>query len=216
MPNIDVTNIPSARVPVIDPSTGVASREWYRYFYNLFQLVGAGGNPTSLEDVQLGPPQMSDFFNNSSDSDIGSLNPSSYPQLLQQNDFETAPSIQLGTIASYNLETGLWIPELSSDATPPTLTYSQQFGSYTKIGSSVWITCNITANITVAGTGNPTVTGFPFSANSNCANGPSFGITDLLATIGPSNYINSNILIMNSSIYNVANASLSFGIQYEI
>jgi hypothetical protein len=31
------------------------SREWYRFFLNLFNLTGDGNNPTSLEDLQLGP-----------------------------------------------------------------------------------------------------------------------------------------------------------------
>ena len=32
------------------------SREWYRFFLNLFNLVGGGGNQTSLDDLQIGPP----------------------------------------------------------------------------------------------------------------------------------------------------------------
>ena len=58
MPNyIDVTQIPSSRVPFIDPRTGLISREWYLYLFNLYNLTGAGRNPISLTDVQLGPPE---------------------------------------------------------------------------------------------------------------------------------------------------------------
>jgi len=32
------------------------SREWYRFFLNLFNLAGGGGNQTSLDDLQIGPP----------------------------------------------------------------------------------------------------------------------------------------------------------------
>lgn len=53
MPNI--TNIPSARVEIIDERTGLVSREWYRFFLNLFQLVGNGSNDITLEDLQLAP-----------------------------------------------------------------------------------------------------------------------------------------------------------------
>lgn len=57
MPNDpNITNIPSNRVEIIDPRTGMVSREWYRFFLNLFTLVGNGGNQTSLDDLQLGPP----------------------------------------------------------------------------------------------------------------------------------------------------------------
>ncbi len=52
----NVTNIPAPRVPIIDDRTGLLSREWYRFFFNLFNLTGAGDNWTSLQDVQVGPP----------------------------------------------------------------------------------------------------------------------------------------------------------------
>lgn len=52
----NITNIPSSRVDFIDPRTGLMSREWYRFFLNLFNLTGAGNNPTSLDDLQIGPP----------------------------------------------------------------------------------------------------------------------------------------------------------------
>lgn len=52
----NTTNIPALRVEFIDPHTGLMSREWYRFFFNLFTLSGSGTNTTSLQDVQLGPP----------------------------------------------------------------------------------------------------------------------------------------------------------------
>jgi len=56
----NITNIPSNRVEIIDPRTGMVSREWYRFFLNLFTLVGNGGNQTSLDDLQVGPPPSAD------------------------------------------------------------------------------------------------------------------------------------------------------------
>lgn len=53
MPNI--TNIPSSRVEIIDSRTGLISREWYRFFLNLFQLTGGGSTDVTLEDLQLAP-----------------------------------------------------------------------------------------------------------------------------------------------------------------
>lgn len=53
----NITNIPAPRVPIIDDRTGLISREWYRFFFNLFNLTGGEtGNATSLQDVQVGPP----------------------------------------------------------------------------------------------------------------------------------------------------------------
>jgi hypothetical protein len=52
----NITQIPAPRVPVIDAKTGLISREWYRFFVNLFNLTGDGSNTISLTDLQLGPP----------------------------------------------------------------------------------------------------------------------------------------------------------------
>lgn len=49
------TQIPAARVPFIDERTGLISREWYRFFINLYALSGSGTNDISLADVQVGP-----------------------------------------------------------------------------------------------------------------------------------------------------------------
>jgi len=51
MPNI--LEIIPPRVPLTDVRTGMISREWYRFFFELFTKVG----PTtfSIEDLQLGP-----------------------------------------------------------------------------------------------------------------------------------------------------------------
>jgi hypothetical protein len=47
------------------------SREWYRFFFNLFNLTGGGTNPTSLEDLQIGPPFATiDEITNSTDVKI--------------------------------------------------------------------------------------------------------------------------------------------------
>ena len=54
MPN--QTNITPPRVPLNDERTGLISREWYRFFLNLFVLTGEGTNQTSLTDLQVGPP----------------------------------------------------------------------------------------------------------------------------------------------------------------
>lgn len=63
MPNgFDATQIPAAHVPLV--TKDVTSREWYRFFYNLFVLTGGGSNTASLLDLQLGP------IGNSSDAQV--------------------------------------------------------------------------------------------------------------------------------------------------
>lgn len=59
MPNspLNITQIPALRVPIIDPRTGLISREWYLFFFSLFNLTGSGSNAISLADVQVGQPE---------------------------------------------------------------------------------------------------------------------------------------------------------------
>jgi hypothetical protein len=56
MANVTLTNITPPRVPLLDPRTGLITREWYRFFFSLFTLTGGGQNTTSLTDLQVGPP----------------------------------------------------------------------------------------------------------------------------------------------------------------
>lgn len=67
----NITNIPAPRVEVIDPRTGLMSREWYRFFLNLFTLVGEGSNDVSITDILLAPPPGADLsYVNQQISDI--------------------------------------------------------------------------------------------------------------------------------------------------
>lgn len=54
---LNITQIPALRVPIIDPRTGLISREWYLFFFSLFNLAGAGSNTLSLTDLQVGQPE---------------------------------------------------------------------------------------------------------------------------------------------------------------
>lgn len=56
MAELNITNIPAPRVPFVDERTGLMAREWYRFFLNMFVLTGSGSNPTTLDELQLGPP----------------------------------------------------------------------------------------------------------------------------------------------------------------
>jgi len=51
----NITNITAPRVPLVDERTGLISREWYRFFLNLFFLTGSGQSSASLEDLQHAP-----------------------------------------------------------------------------------------------------------------------------------------------------------------
>jgi hypothetical protein len=62
MPNaVNITNITPPRVQMVDPNTGLVSREWFRFFESLFRLTGSGQNDFTLQDLQLGPDAGTDM-----------------------------------------------------------------------------------------------------------------------------------------------------------
>ena len=85
---LNITNIPSPRVEIVDPSTGLISREWYRFFLNLFTLTGEGSNTASLQDLQLGP----DVTSYTSEQDTKNKN--------LYYEVNTQPKPELGTMAA--------------------------------------------------------------------------------------------------------------------
>jgi len=66
MPDSELTRIPGARVPVTTDPTGAMSREWYRFFFNLFNIAGAGQTDSAASSglgAELAPaytPQMNE------------------------------------------------------------------------------------------------------------------------------------------------------------
>ena len=50
----DITLIPAPRTPPFDAS-GHFSREWYRFFYNLFRLTGSGSSPVAIDEILIQP-----------------------------------------------------------------------------------------------------------------------------------------------------------------
>jgi hypothetical protein len=63
VPNI--TKIPAPRVPLFEESTGLISREWFRFFNNQFQLTGGGTTQVSIADLELTP-----YSNSATDSQL--------------------------------------------------------------------------------------------------------------------------------------------------
>ena len=122
----NITNIPAPRVPFIDERTGLMSREWYRFFLNLFVLTGSGTNPTTLDELQIGPPNQPDLtelliqinqniapqYEDQSGDFLATLDTAQLMSMMAR--FENAeaaiqgaylqPVVQTGTIANYNLD----------------------------------------------------------------------------------------------------------------
>ena len=98
---LNITNIPAPRTPLTDPVTGLLSREWYRFFLNLFDLTGAGTNPTSLEDLQIGPPFATvDEITNSTDIKIQGFATSPSQDALLAQIAELQKQVQAAELSS--------------------------------------------------------------------------------------------------------------------
>lgn len=80
---VNITKIPASQVQVVDPRTGLISRDWYRFFFNLFNLTGSGSNPVTLDEVQLGPLAESNVSPHQMQQDLDGLKlePTYTPQL---------------------------------------------------------------------------------------------------------------------------------------
>lgn len=135
---LNITNIPAPRVNFIDPRTGLMSREWYRFFLNIFTLVGGGNNATTLEELQYGPPNNDQFVLdlqnltevNTTDSALVSQSTEMQKQL---EALKTQSQPQLGTMAPINID---WVPYIGFDTAPPWIgTTAGQFWFNSATGS---------------------------------------------------------------------------------
>jgi hypothetical protein len=98
---LNITNIPAPRTPLTDPVTGLLSREWYRFFLNLFDLTGGGTNPISLEDLQIGPPFATvDEITNSTDIKIQGFATSPSQDALLAQIAELQKQVQAAELSS--------------------------------------------------------------------------------------------------------------------
>lgn len=110
----NITNIPAPRVEFIDPRTGLMAREWYRFFFNLFNLTGGGSSAVTLEDLQIGPNATTAV-----QDQIAVLQ-------KQIDDLKLAVQPQLGTMAPLQQDNLPWVtfdttPEAVPAATTATL-----------------------------------------------------------------------------------------------
>jgi len=58
---INITQIPAPRVELIDPRTGLMSREWFRFFNNIYTIVGAN---LGIVQIPNGGTGLSDYPTN--------------------------------------------------------------------------------------------------------------------------------------------------------
>jgi len=111
-------------------------------------------------------------------------------------DFSATPGAGTSELLD-DYEEGTFTPTYTSTGTPPTVTYSHQYGKYTKIGRQVFFTVEIGTNSATAGTGVLAIGGLPFtSVNDRYSGTLSVGYADSFTTASPCGaYIGANSTI---------------------
>ena len=94
MATTNITQITAPRVDLIDPKSGLMSREWYRFFYNLYTVTGGGDGITPAINGGTGISSYSigDILYANSPTTLARLNPGAAGQILTANGPNTAPS----------------------------------------------------------------------------------------------------------------------------
>lgn len=233
------TNIPGSRVALVDQA-GLITREWYRWFYNTFVLLGTGSNATSLEDVQLGPVNQS-VIETETSQNIAPLSVINYttsevvvptpiynlsPQLTLS---DLTPVYQLGTASSINYSSGNWVPDITASTSNPTFTYVTQRGEYIRIGNSVKCEGYIEWSNISGGSGNIQIS-VPFNFKTDDASGcisklngvtfPSARVFGGLKGVSNQSYMNMTAMATASSTITItvadlaASGYLTFSIDY--
>ena len=135
MPNI--LEIIPQRVPLIDQRTGLVSREWYRFFFELFTKIG----PTtfSIEDLQVGPQNseaLADAISIAQQAQLLSLTQSQVDELAKQvQALALAPSI---TPHLHNRPYGTFYDTTTQTAAAINTAYGLTFNS-TNLSNGVYI-----------------------------------------------------------------------------
>lgn len=115
---LNITNIPPPRVELIDPRTGLMSREWYRFFLNLFDITGAGKNPTSTTDITLAPLTSQDA---ETQPQLNAL--AAAPAAQQNSEFvKQLKSLAVNPLAQQNAELIKQLEGLAANPTAPDVT----------------------------------------------------------------------------------------------
>jgi len=166
---LDVTRIPAPRVPLIDQRTGQVSREWFRFFENLFVLTGGGSNPVSLNDLQKGPPGVTvDEIEVVIDQRSGDTTPAGVDvtaliaQQLQSVEQSPLPQEHNTVNTNYvdfelNAPFAARVGRLGWNNTDQTLDLDMEYGVVQQVGQEIYARVGNTTGVTIP---NGTVVGF--------------------------------------------------------
>jgi len=99
MATTNITQITAPRVELIDPRSGLMSREWYRFFYNLYTVTGGGDGITPAVNggTGIGSYSVGDILYANTTTTLARLRSGTVGQVLTANGPNTAPSWGIST-----------------------------------------------------------------------------------------------------------------------
>lgn len=102
MATTNITQITAPRVELIDPRSGLMSREWYRFFYNLYTVTGGGDGITPVINggTGIGSYLVGDILYADTTTSLAKLHSGTAGQVLTANGPNTAPSWGISTTAA--------------------------------------------------------------------------------------------------------------------
>jgi len=147
--------------------TGVTSQAAYS--------IVCGGTTTTGAFQAVGP-------NSSTHALLYATGTGSLPTLSTTGTpYVTGISFNSGTNVLQAFSEGTWVPAVGATGTSPTVGYTSQVGRYSRTGNGVEVTANIVLSSYTAGTGDATVTSYPFSSAA-VTNQSSAGFIDIQST----------------------------------
>ena len=90
----NITQITAPRVDLVDPRSGLMSREWYRFFYNLYTVTGGGDGVTPVINGGTGISSylVGDLLYANTTTSLAKLHPGTAGSVLTTNGPNAAPS----------------------------------------------------------------------------------------------------------------------------
>jgi len=190
----NVTNIPAPRVPIIDERTGLISREWFRFFNNLFTLLGDGSTDDITQFLQISPSSevfsVSQLAETAKSIEALGVAPVYTPQLARYvygafRDSTTQTAAAINT--AYPITFGFTDTSVGANRGTPTsriyvdrpavynVAFSLQLNKTTAAAKSVWVwlrlngadIANSARQVTLAGTSAASVATSNFVLNMN-------------------------------------------------
>jgi len=133
-------------------------------------------------------------------------------------DFSASEGADASSSVLNDYEEGTWTPIVGKESNPPSVTYTLQEGTYTKVGRLVTIWFDIRVSSVSGGTGGAVIGGLPFTVLSASAGG-GYGAPQLrdptlldsnIKTYGNSSYLNDTRIFLKA--YNSSGAEV--GVTY--